>query len=533
LIVILVVHLSFEFVRGKMGDYDDDEAPKRQPLELRPYETGVLHKIIDRCGPKARKFWPEELAKLKYKSRVPLKTADDEVDAGREEAGGGKKKKSSARGALMIGDTSFKRWNVGESGHVPEKEDEWDISVLKSIHFNMTYADTYAELSASKIWVVEHYDRGFSLFYILVYVIACGLLIQRLDKIREGEIKFGWNDGYQMVFNGLWWNSLWIYAYLMVIQCFGVLSKFLALIQHRLYFAMFSLAIPAMTAAYLWKEACGSVSPWLMYITFALWCLSVGRPAIHNRLANPLADDLFFFCFLALVVQAICSKDNDFLLHGILPILAAFAYAGPLGDWGPFPLRIAFWVAGIYHSIPQVMQILGSRTGPLTPQKWLNEVKGHGSHAIFKIYENLPLSNSPCKLKFCEPGLFALFAGGAFGFGDDAFAEKEEAGSKEKLWAVLLDFGLDIDLSFSAEDVLFWVIVLSTTALAWYVLNHLENLNAQHEDKCVPEPLPYIRPLKMYPCGVCPSDVPQGPRGDEQLTFTQLECRPTCPETDQ
>jgi hypothetical protein len=102
---------------------------------------------------------------------------------------------------------------------VPEKEDEWDISVLKSIHFNMTYADTYAELSASKIWVVEHYDRGFSLFYILVYVIACGLLIQRLDKIREGEIKFGWNDGYQMVFNGLWWNSLWIYAYLMVIQC--------------------------------------------------------------------------------------------------------------------------------------------------------------------------------------------------------------------------------------------------------------------------------------------------------------------------
>ena len=57
------LHFLTVYKLEKMGD--DDETPKRPPFEHRPYETGVLHKIIDRCGPKARKFWPEELEKLK------------------------------------------------------------------------------------------------------------------------------------------------------------------------------------------------------------------------------------------------------------------------------------------------------------------------------------------------------------------------------------------------------------------------------------------------------------------------------------
>ncbi|CAG0917795.1 unnamed protein product [Notodromas monacha] len=465
-----------------MGDHgDDDEGTRpRRRYPPKPWDSGVSNKIIDRCGPKAAKYLSTE--HFRYQPRVPLPLPEEE---GRGSAGGSKKSsKGSTRGPLMIGETLFKRYNVPLMPHQPEKEDEWDLETLKMLHFRMQHCDTYAELSGSKLFVVEHYDRGFSLFYILSYAIACGILIQRLDRLRQHEIKFAMSEGYKMLFNGIWWNALTAYTYLMLIQSFGILAKVFAPIQHRLYFMFFSMGIPALTAAYLWHEGCSWVAPILMWTAFLICIMSSGRPTITNRMSDPLADDLFFFCFLALVIQAICAKDDKFL-KAVLLLLVAFAYAGPLGYWGPFSLRIAIWAGCIYYALDEIIRVVGSRAGPFTPKKWYETMKE--KEKLIQMVINLPLG-SDCKLKMCEPGLYGLFAGGPFGMG--AFEDDDE---KKGGWAALLDFGLDIDLSFSSDDVFFWLFVLATTLLAMYVLHALERLSAK--DTCVPEPMPYIKPI--------------------------------------
>jgi hypothetical protein len=99
------------------------------------------------------------------------------------------------------------------------------------------------------------------------------------------------------------------------------------------------------------------------------------------------------------------------MLECTMLLLLAFAYAGPVGYWaGFFNFRIVIWTVCIYHALPALDDALGKRAGSHSPKSFV-DVVWQDWHRIVQPIMQLPVTWG-CNLKWCEPGLYALFEGG-------------------------------------------------------------------------------------------------------------------------
>jgi hypothetical protein len=419
-----------------------------------------------------------------------------EEAAAREEAGGAKKK--STRGALMIGDTQFKRWNVPANTKAdPEKEDERDVWLLKEMHFQMNYADTYMELSASKLFAVDYFDRGISITCILTYCICAGILIQTVETYRD-KFLVNLGDGYAWPANFLWWNSLQAWNYMMIAHSFGILQFLIIPIIRRLYYIMFSLSLTGLVCAYLQKQGCFALCPWIWWTSLIITIMTSGRSPISNRMGNPLADDVFFGIFLLMGIQAICAKDENMMLCTLL-LFIAFAYAGPIGYWGWFNWRVVIYTICIYFSLPLIEEAVSKKTGGYTPKTLLNFINNDW-RKILPYIHHLPVSWG-CPLKNCEPGLYALFEGGPLG---RWHADEDEGKEKGGWWSegFSLDFldAFGVELPPSFDDGLFWFFVLFMVLFDIYtlwVLEVVKDTEAPPPTPCTPYDLTTNKDFEM------------------------------------
>ncbi|CAG0918337.1 unnamed protein product [Notodromas monacha] len=471
-----------------MGDDDDYAGPKTRPPLWQPQ---IPRLPLGSCGKSGSNPSPEKTnnpypcPRKFYDIRKP----DDLL--GREESGASKK--SSARSALLLGDTLFKRFDVPlHQTTQPEKDDESDIWLLKQMHFNMSYADTYIELSASKVFAVEYFDRGISLTCILIYCICAGFLVQKVEEIRN-KFVISFSNGYMWPANFLWWNSVQFTNYMLIAHCFGILQILIFPVIRRLYYIMFSLSFVALLCAYLQKHGCWALCPGLMWAGFIITLMSAGRPNISNRMGDPLADVLFFGVFLMLMIQAICAKDED-MQKCLLLLLLGFAYAGPMGNWGWFNFRIVIWTICLYYAIPILEDTFSPKGGPHTPKTMIAYVKEDWRKMIPHIMA-LPISTG-CPLKQCEPGLFDLFAGQGFGFMED---DEDE---KKKGWKTLFSLeAWDIELPPSFDDFLFWLFVILMVIFDLYCLFVMEDKvelpDLRSSKPCIPYELTEKKDFKI------------------------------------
>ncbi|CAG0917915.1 unnamed protein product [Notodromas monacha] len=453
-----------------MGDdWDDEEKPPPRPPLWMPRQPRLpVSMCLQETTTKKFDRQPYTDTCVRENHAIRLHT-DDAEEEGREE-GGGSKKKSSARGPLMVGDTLFKRWNVPVTMKTaPEKEDERDVWMLKQMHYQMNYADTYLELSGSKVFAVDYYDRGISLTCILTYCICCGILIQKVEEYRNKYL-VNLGDAYCWVFNFLWWNALQVTNYMLIAHCFGILQFLIIPVIRRIYYIMFSMAFTAMLCCYLQKQGCWAMCPFLMWAAFIITTMTAGRPPISNRMGDPLADVLLFVVFLLLALQAICAKDEE-MEKCVLMLLLGFAYAAPIGYWGWFNWRIVIYTVSLYNAMPIIETTLSNKLGGHTPKTFAKFIKEDWRKAL-PYFLALPVSWG-CPLKDCERGLFDLFAGGPLGrwYADD---DDDKEPRSFFSFGSLGDWGIELPPKF--DDGLFWFFIIAMVLFDLYSLHVMETV---------------------------------------------------------